>query len=267
MDDQTRTTLAKTFESGAAAYERVRPGFPDARFDDVVARAGSRLQRGILEVGAGTGRATLPLAQRGFRVEVIEPSADMVSVLTDQLRNHQLDEHVTVRNYGFEEVPETAGPYGAVIAAQSFHWADPATRWTRLAKLLGADGLAFLFWNGWVLDPGRHDLERVAELYQRSGLGLVPDLEDYITESTWAQDEIAGHPQLEDAVETTYAWDWSMPVDDYLALLSTKSQYAAAAPGPRQLLLAELGTILGDTVSLQGRTLLLTTAAAHPVTS
>lgn len=250
---------AKSFEEGAVAYERFRPTFPGALFDDLVATAGRRFDRGVLEVGAGTGRATLPLARRGARIQVVEPSGDMLRILADRLDAENLQDAVTVRQATFEDVAPDEGPYGVVIAAQSFHWADPRTRWTRLARLLGKDGIAFLFWNGWQLDPTQHDLDAVRQVYRRDGGDLAPDIDDHRAGADWAQDEIAAEPALATADSTTYAWDWELPVDNYLSLLATTSQYAVADPHRRRNLFNALEAVLGDTVRLNGRTLLLST--------
>ncbi len=252
------TRRARSFERGASAYDRLRPEFPEPMFDDLVRAAGDRLDAAVLEIGAGTGRATLPLARRGARIQVIEPSADMLRVLAQRLADERLQERVQLRRATFEELSPQDGPFGVVVAAQSFHWADPQTRWRRLAGLLGSDGLAFLCWNGWRLRPDAHDLDAVRELYQRHGPDLVPDIDDERSLTGWAQTEMAAEPLLEEANATHYSWDWTLPVDDYLALLSTTSQYAVAEPPVRDLLFEGLRGVLGNPVRLDGRTLLLT---------
>ena len=55
----------------------------------------------------------------------------------------------------------------------------------------------------------------------------------------------------------TYTWPWRLPVDDYLGLLRTTSQYAVADVGMREALLASLREVLGDVVVLLGRTRLI----------
>ncbi|TWP34306.1 class I SAM-dependent methyltransferase [Leekyejoonella antrihumi] len=259
MTDDAMRRRAKSFEEGAVAYERSRPTFPDALFDDLVATAGPRLGRGVLEVGAGTGRATLPLARRGARIQVVEPSGDMLHILAERLHAEDLQDAVTVRQGTFEDVATGDGPYGVVVAAQSFHWTDPSTRWTRLARLLGNDGIAFLFWNGWQLDSTQHNLDAVRQVYRRDGGDLTPDIDDHRAGADWAQDEIAAEPALSTAESTSYAWDWELPVDDYLSLLATTSQYAVADLHRRRQLFNALRAVLGDTVRLDGRTQLLST--------
>lgn len=256
MSPDPNVDRGKSFEEGAAAYERLRPEFPESLFDDLVALAGGRMGDGVLEVGAGTGRATLPLARRGARIHVVEPSADMVRVLVDRLEAENLQDLVSIRQATFEDVEPGADRFGVVIAAQSFHWADPETRWRRLSQLLGEDGIAFLFWNGWRLDPEDHNLGAVREIYHQDGPDLVPDIEDHRSGASWAEQEIAADSQLT-ASATDYAWEWTIAVDDYLGLLATTSQYAVASPEKRASLFTSLKSALGQTVRLHGRTLLL----------
>ncbi|WP_152186616.1 class I SAM-dependent methyltransferase, partial [Segeticoccus rhizosphaerae] len=78
MTDDAMVRRARSFEQGAGAYDRLRPEFPEQMFDDLAREAGDLLRRPVLEVGAGTGRATLPLVRRGARVVAVEPSADML---------------------------------------------------------------------------------------------------------------------------------------------------------------------------------------------
>ncbi|HET7659881.1 MAG TPA: hypothetical protein VFK66_05775 [Oryzihumus sp.] len=77
MDAIDMMKRARSFEHGADDYERLRPDFPTQLFDDIRTAAGARLDGRVLEVGAGTGRATLPLVRGGAMVEVVEPSKDL----------------------------------------------------------------------------------------------------------------------------------------------------------------------------------------------
>lgn len=254
---------AKSFEHGASAYEKLRPPFPDQLFDDLVAEAGPRFHGRVLEVGAGTGKATVPLARRGVRLHVVEPSADMLRVLSEQLDAADLQHLVSTYQHRFEDlVPGEGRRYDAVVAAQSFHWADPQTRWSRLAQLLEDDGVAFMFWSGWQLDPWHHDLAGIRRTYDRHGTGLTPDIEDHRSETAWAETEAGAESQLGAPSTATYLWEWSVPIADYLGLLATTSEYAVVEPSTRESLFGALTAELGPSVHLNGRTRLLTVRPA-----
>jgi ubiquinone/menaquinone biosynthesis C-methylase UbiE len=57
--------LRSTFDRTALLYDKVRPGYPEELFEDVVSLSGVPAGGRVLEVGCGTGQATLPLARRG----------------------------------------------------------------------------------------------------------------------------------------------------------------------------------------------------------
>jgi SAM-dependent methyltransferase len=255
QDDET-TRRAKSFEAGAAEYERLRPEFPEALFASIRDRAGHRLTGRVLEVGAGTGRATLPLVRLGASIDVVEPSADMLSVLSDRLDAEGYSDRVNLRQATFEDVDPQAR-YDMVVAAQSFHWTDPTMRWSRLGSLIRPDGRAFLFWNGWSLNPAVHDIAAVKRLYRSRAAGLQPDTEDHRSGPSWVESEIDAAPGIYLADTTCYDWDWRLPIQDYLGLLMTTSQYAVADPAVRRELFAALAEVLGTGVELNGCSLCL----------
>ena len=67
--------LRVTFDRAAELYDRARPVAPPEVFDDLVSLCGLEPGSRLLEIGCGTGQATLPLAERGFAVTAIELGA------------------------------------------------------------------------------------------------------------------------------------------------------------------------------------------------
>jgi cyclopropane fatty-acyl-phospholipid synthase-like methyltransferase len=65
-------SLRTTFDSAADLYQRARPEYPEALFDTLAELAGLGAGDRLLEVGCATGKATIPLARRGFRITCIE---------------------------------------------------------------------------------------------------------------------------------------------------------------------------------------------------
>src|SRR5579872_6356841 len=80
-----RERLRQTFDGSALLYDRVRPGYPEALFDDVIARSGIDPCGRVLEIGCGTGQATLPFARRGYRVICVELGESLAAVAQHNL--------------------------------------------------------------------------------------------------------------------------------------------------------------------------------------
>ena len=98
-DDYVR--LRTTFNEDAERYNRARPQYPVQMFDDLaaaVAPAGAR----VLEIGCGTGQATVALAERGYRIVAVELGPDMATVARRNLARFDSVEVVTA---AFEDWP------------------------------------------------------------------------------------------------------------------------------------------------------------------
>jgi ubiquinone/menaquinone biosynthesis C-methylase UbiE len=63
------------FTGKAEAYAKGRPGYPKAAIDTIVGLAS--LGAVFADIGAGTGKFTVKLAERGYSVFAVEPNADM----------------------------------------------------------------------------------------------------------------------------------------------------------------------------------------------
>src|SRR6058998_222796 len=75
-----REQLRRTFGTVAEQYDRARPSYPAEVFDDLAELAGLREGSRVVEIGPGTGKATVELVRRGYAVTGIELSPDLAEV-------------------------------------------------------------------------------------------------------------------------------------------------------------------------------------------
>ncbi|MBA3794479.1 MAG: methyltransferase domain-containing protein, partial [Rubrobacter sp.] len=75
-----RDRLRSTFDGAAPLYDEVRPGYPEALFDDVASLSVIPSRGRILEIGCGTGQATVPLARRGYEILCVELGENLAAV-------------------------------------------------------------------------------------------------------------------------------------------------------------------------------------------
>jgi SAM-dependent methyltransferase len=140
-----------SFGSEAAAYERGRPSYPPEAIDWLLP-AGAR---DVLDLGAGTGKLTTRLVERGLSVVAVDPIAEMLEVLSTALPD-------TPALLGTaEEIPLPDNSVDAVLVAQAWHWFDPERAIPEVVRVLRPGGRLGLVWNirderlGWVKDLGR----------------------------------------------------------------------------------------------------------------
>ena len=146
--------LATSFDADVAGYERARPGYPDALFD-LLAAHGLAAGAEVLEIGPGTGQATVPMLDRGASITAVEPGPAMAA----RLRERVAGRSCTVVESTFETAPLPDGAaFDLAVAATSFHWVDPVTGMARLATMLPSGRCFVPFWNVF-REAGRDDAE------------------------------------------------------------------------------------------------------------
>jgi SAM-dependent methyltransferase len=132
-----REKLRATFSEAAELYDRARPGYPPQLVDDLAELAGVGPGCRVLEIGCGTGQATVPLAERGCRIVAVELGARLAEVARRKLAGYP---DVAVVTAAFEDWPAPPNSFDVVLAATAFHWVDPAVRVTKSAATLRPGG-------------------------------------------------------------------------------------------------------------------------------
>ena len=145
------------FSSDVAAYDSGRPGYPARVYELLQQVCGLGPGSRVLEIGPGTGQATVDLLRAGATVTAIELGAEMAAALEAKYGSLSL----TVLVGAFEDVDLEPDSFDLIVAATSFHWVPPETGLPRCADLLRKDGWLALWWT-YFGDPDRPDPFREA---------------------------------------------------------------------------------------------------------
>lgn len=86
----------------------------------------------IADIGAGTGKLTIPLARLGLPVYAIEPDADMRAELAGRTRGITT---VTVIDGTADDTTLPARSVDVITVAQALHWFDPKTFETECRRI------------------------------------------------------------------------------------------------------------------------------------
>lgn len=146
-EHRDREQLRQTFGSVAELYDRARPAYPAAIFDDLAELAGLEPGSRVLEIGPGTGQATAELVRRGWTVTAVELSPELAGLAR---RNVPLAE---IEVGDFETWEPREGGFDAAVAFTAFHWIAPEFRFAKPARLLGPGGTLAVVAGVHVLPP------------------------------------------------------------------------------------------------------------------
>ena len=169
MDAETarklrRSHLAMSFDRVAPTYKTANVGYPEALIDAIIDLSGIPAGGRILEVGSGTGAATMPFAAKGYRIVCVEPGPNMVRVARETFAGNS---NVRVDGSTFEAWPLERQAFDLVFSAHSLYWVKPNVRFVKTADALRSGGSLAYFKN--VEIPGEAPVDmairRVVERY------------------------------------------------------------------------------------------------------
>jgi SAM-dependent methyltransferase len=228
-EHRDRVRLRETFGSVAELYDRARPSYPAAVFDDLAELAG--LERGsrVLEIGPGTGKATVELARRGYAVTGIELSAELAEIA----RHNVPAAEILVGDFETWE-PQQAG-FDAVVAFAAFHWIAPELRYGKTARLLREGGsLAVIHGPHVSLEDGDPFFAEVQEDYD----AVVPHPDNRPPPRPWEiegwGDEFRASGLLATVEERRHLHELTYTADEYVAVLGTFSDNLALPSEQRE---------------------------------
>jgi SAM-dependent methyltransferase len=237
--------LRSTFDSVASLYDEARPGYPERLFDDLAALSGTGSGSRVLEIGCGTGQATLPLARRGYRVLCVELGANLAAIARAKLTGYP---DARVRASSFEDWPLEEGAFDLVVSATAFHWVGSAVRYQKSAQALRPGGSLALIWN-------THDPEGSTEgfpdalddLHRRETPHLAHERRPPRLDRA---DDKAGEVErsgfFEKPEERAYRFGASHDAESYLRLLGTFSSHRALEEATRQRLFAAVARLIDE---------------------
>ncbi len=236
-----RETLRATFDSVAGDYQQARPEYPEELYDALIRQAGLQPGSRLLEVGCATGKATLPLARRGFSITCIEIGPALAAAAR---RNLAAFAGVSVIEADFETwlPPPAAARFDLVFAATAWHWLDPARSYQRAWQHLRPGG-HLAIWTFFHVMPAGGDplLAELQEVYDEIGSGLLagtpPPRPDEMPDGI-AEIEASG--LFADVTVSMFDWENSYTAEEYIRLLDTFSGHIAMAGWQRDRLYGEI---------------------------
>jgi len=231
---------SQSFDGIAELYDIYRPGYPRELIEDIIRISGVQPTDRILEIGSGTGKATVLFAQKGYSILCLEPGQNLVKVATRKLATYSRVKFVKAR---FEEWDSPPEKFDLVISAQALHWVPEEVRYEKSAYVLKPHGYLAAFWN---MYPGmegniRQELDQV---YRRRVPELVKAKIPFNTLIESRANSLRLSPFFGKVVTKKYPWSVRYSTSEYLGLLNTYSDHLRLSEQRRSELLREIAAVI-----------------------
>ena len=141
---QRGKNLRYSFDEASREYDEVRPGYPNELVEDVIRISSIPEDGRILEVGCGTGQATILFALRGYSMLCLDLGRELVEIARDRCKEYP---NVEILCTSFEEWKPKRKTFDLLISATAFHWIPPEVGYAKAAEILSDTGYIALFWN------------------------------------------------------------------------------------------------------------------------
>ena len=253
---ERKGALAAAFQDQGEDYDRLRPGYPPAVLDEILAQMGNGISRAV-DLGAGTGKLSWALAQRGLAVTAVDTSRAMLetalrrgpSAGPDAVSAPAVGPAAPPAPRAASAASAPAAPTLAtqvapaeatglpdssaelVTVAQAWHWFDAEAASAEVTRLLAPGGVLALVWN--MLDvtiPWVHRLSRIMHAGDIHREDFTPTV----------------GPALALASRSVHQWEDPMPTRDVIDLARTRSYVITAPEERRAKVLANLDWYLHD---------------------
>ncbi len=209
--------MTSLFDPLVEFYDAARPEYPDAHFDALAELTQPLAGARVVEVGAGTGIATRAMRRRGAVVLPVDHGAAMLHRL--QARGGAFP---TAVQGDAHALPVRSGWADLVCYAQAWHWTKLEPACAEAARVLRPGGALAVWWN-LVPPEGLDWLDRQLSRIETANPGWIRGQHH---DRPW----VAEFASLGWSVHTAVtSWVRTLPIEDYMVWMHSKSYVAAIA--------------------------------------
>jgi SAM-dependent methyltransferase len=220
---------ATGFARSVEAYERARPDYPPEAIAHLARALDLRRTdppRVVVDLAAGSGKLTRPLARLGCEVIAVEPVDEMRAAIGDSAR---------ALSGTAEAIPLPDDSADAVTVGQAFHWFDGRAALAEIERVLRPGGGLALIWN-------RRPVE-TSDLHAALNEIMAPYRGDAPAHASGAwRDAFAGR----ELTEWTFAFTQVLDADRLADRVGSTSFIAALDEGERSSVLERVRALAGE---------------------
>ena len=221
--------LEWTFDTVVSAYEKLRPGYVDELYQSIFNYIPINNSSYVVEIGIGSGQASLPILQTGCKFTAVEYGANFSELCREKFKNYPNFSIITSK---FEDVEFKKDSYDLVFSATAFHLVPEELGYPKIFSMLKSGGVFAQFANHPFCDKGNPALaEEIDMIYAAHYYKLYnkepKTIHEYTREQAQLKAITAEKYGFKDIDYTLFFRTRTFSAKDYIMLLGTYSDHIA----------------------------------------
>lgn len=239
-----------TFNEDVRNYDKWRPTYCKELFYDIIQFSKLNKNKKAIEVGIGTGQATIPFLITGCDVTAIELGNELAEYSKEKFKEY---ENFSVYNTSFEDFECDDSSFDILYSATAFHWIPEDIGYPKALNLLKNCGTIALFWNKPFVNR-EDDLlhQKIQSIYQK----YRPSNDKLLENDSARYEKISRTIRsygFRDLQVKLYHQTRVFNSSGYISLLNTYSDHRSMTESTKQLLYNEIENAIlehGDVINV-----------------
>lgn len=237
------------FDTISSIYDKMRPGYVNELYQDIFNYKAITSDSKVLEIGIGSGQATLPFLKKGCSITAVEPGEHFASMCLKKFSSYP---NFRLENTDFLNFDGNGDSYDLIFSATAFHWIPEADGYQRVYSLLKPDGVFARFANSAGRDTDSELHQSLQTLYKEY---MGSSEQKNISMNTIAKERafIAKNYGFTNIVYHLYKRTRIFSSDEYLLLLETYPDHMLMEEKRRKEFFKEIKTVIdrfGGTITV-----------------
>lgn len=260
---QRNNGLGWIFDTAVSKYDKFRPGYVEELYQTIFDYAPISESGKAVEIGIGSGQATLPVLQTGCELTAVEYGENFSELCREKFRDYPKFSVITGK---FEDAELEQDTCDLVFSATAFHWVPEEIGYPKVFSILKSGGAFARFANHPFRDKGNpalsEEIDRIygAYYYKYYSNKKQTVLKEFDEEQAKNLAVIAGKYGFTDIRYAMFHRTRTFAAEEYVQLLGTYSDHMAIDESVRTAFFAKIEEAINrhggtytvyDTIDLQ----------------
>lgn len=249
--------LETKFNEVYIEYDKWRPTYVSELYKDIMDFKELNQFSNVLEVGIGTGQATLPILEKGCSLTAIELGDKLAEYTKQKFSKYK---NFNIKNIPFQDYECQLDSFDMIYSASAFHWIPEEIGYSKVYEMLKNGGVFARFANHPYKDKENPELDIAMQEVYSKYMSFSPAKPEYSEEQCKIIADIGKKYGFIDVNYKLYHRTRTFTAQEYISLIGTYSDHRALEENMRIEFLNEIKNVIDnyggkitiyDTIDLQ----------------